>query len=346
MANIPLRFPNSTSPLLWGELPLEIWHTIISSIRPYKRKGMLTTSKWFRDLYWETKENAHFSSSWPCLVKPESIDRIITLSANSIVNLSICDINLPGFNYKLPRIKYLQLEKVGIAIKSISKLTTLQTLILRENSIRDSDLACITSLSSLKEIDIDGIYLTDLSVLYYSHFNLKECNINCGGSGSTLIALAGQPIQTLNISSKMAINQTGLSQIDFSNLGTLRIKNCEVLEPVALNLIVQAINLEVLWLHDYRKANFSLLEKLKKLRELSLVGSTIEDNHLPHLKLQQLEVLNMSRSPTITDVGVYNYCKSPPKSFRYLIIIDCPLLEVYSLYNYLIYDGKKWMRKL
>lgn len=351
---VPLRFLDASPPIPWGELPLELWYFIMRLIRPYLRKGMLSTSKWFRNLYWETKERYHFSSDFNSLIKPETINRIIQLSENTITNFVVCDIPLGDEllnGFSLTRIRNLRLERVNITkktLKCLSTLTSLQSLTIYENNLRDQDLSHITSLSSLTEIDIDSIHITDISILYYSWFSLKECNLNYrnGGDHASLIALSDQPLHTLNISSKTPINYLGISQINMSNLRVLRIKNGMHLEPVALKTIVLATNLETLWLHDYHGANFSLLKGLIKLKELSLIGSTVDDAHIIHLKLPILEVLNVSKCPTITDSGVYSYYISPPKTFRYLIIIDCPSLEVYSLYNYLIYDGKRWRRKL
>src|SRR5437762_3512457 len=52
---IPRRFSNISPPETWGRLLPEMWSTIFSVWPPFEYRGLLTTSRWFRDLYWDYK---------------------------------------------------------------------------------------------------------------------------------------------------------------------------------------------------------------------------------------------------------------------------------------------------
>lgn len=381
VSDVPRRFQDTIPPDLWGMLMSELWAMILDSIRLYERKGMVTTSRWFRNLFWDNRRSYNISTpvqyDIPKVLGSKDLTQA-SLSVCRLFDLSSSDVfsSLRIYHVQLgdavirhlvescfpSKIQHLHLEGCGITGKSmiyISRLASLRSLTIKDNAIKDVDMVHISALTSLKEIDIEECNISDISVLYLSALKYLEiCTLSYYyhipfsarvtdkiDDDCSLSGLANKPLVSLSLCSS-PVTLEGLKKINTSTLKVLKMKNTNFLDPSIIGYLATITSLERLHFSGYDlEVSYAPLTLLTNLKELVLSESMINDDDLVQLTMPKLELLNISFCKNITDLGLNRYTMlhlSPPKS---VLISGCTSLSVYAFYDCLYYDESlawKW----
>ncbi|KAL3848383.1 hypothetical protein ACJMK2_019243 [Sinanodonta woodiana] len=236
----------------------------------------------------------------------------LTLSSNTLYEVPRFCVNGTS---KFPRIRDLNLNKNKIkdlCKKSLSCLTSLKWLRLKENRIVLLNDNIFSQLVKLKAMYLNSLKLTTISSfafnnsnlisLYLSHCEIKFINDNfdyhnlfrwCPNLES--LQLDSNNMHKMNATSLMSM-LSPLSKLKYLNLENTKFKNfpAEFFKPlVSLRQLVLGLNFISEWPP-------SLFTNVTQLRTLILANNkinVIKEGHLPSSFIQNLSTLDLSSNP-------------------------------------------------
>jgi len=212
-------------------------------------------------------------------------DCVTKLDLSSIQSIENMDL---GYLSQFNNLKSLSISGTGIKdLSSISKLTSLEELILSQNKI--TDISFVSNMINLKTFSIYENNITDISSLA----NLKKLEfVNLSYNKISDIS----PLANITSLTTLYISNNKITDISaISNLTNLNSLDLEVNPVKNFDTLKGIISLEHLGLNGTNLQDLSPLSSLTGLIELYITNNKIKDL-TPISNLTKLQTLNLSQN--------------------------------------------------